>query len=614
MDTSDFEVIPLGQTILKYKAPPKVWEAFNTIYEERGDSLPNAGVQLAGKLKDVIKDTAFKAGKATASIQRKAFRGDTGLRDLINAEKILRQHENMGADQARAIGELLYKLVKPAAKQEGMNPEKYLKTMGNLFEGVLNPDELIQSFNFVNMTAEDTLRSLDAVNRFLNRHVSALETMGGLAQKGSLTRNSLGRLERNLESGLLDSIPRKDEDYIVHLISQSVEDAAKGVKRVLPDEMLNNPANMHHINYGGVRGELGVLSKAELAKARQVLLDKGTREWTKKDYREWVKNTPKGRYVAKFKKRFKLSDADLAKAVSLPTDGLWLGPNQIRKVNGKSIDGDALKRLKRYLNQDETAVVLKQATKFDRDMLGELGKAQGKNFVRDLERIDHHSSQRLNGAIPIDGYKPSFDAGKQQAMPGKWGDTLATEVTHANNKDVGPWADSFVRAKVLQNELAVWVEKNAKAINDPHTPLVVPQELLDDLMREASRTSDQLWDLVYKGHTEGGAGQEFMDLIRNYQSAVLHQSIKSGIVVPGAPLGYMGRFLKGQERKALDDLMARGDVRDVMNRLGIKLPSYFGRDIKADEMVVEELNDMYRVLGKAHTREARAIQTEIDTI
>ena len=52
MDTLDFEVIPLGQTILKYKAPPKVWEAFNTIYEERGDSLPNAGVQLAGKLKE----------------------------------------------------------------------------------------------------------------------------------------------------------------------------------------------------------------------------------------------------------------------------------------------------------------------------------------------------------------------------------------------------------------------------------------------------------------------------------------------------------------------------------------------------------------------------------
>ena len=52
MDTSDFKMIILGQTICRYKAPPEVWQVFNTIYEERGSSLPNAGSELAGRLKE----------------------------------------------------------------------------------------------------------------------------------------------------------------------------------------------------------------------------------------------------------------------------------------------------------------------------------------------------------------------------------------------------------------------------------------------------------------------------------------------------------------------------------------------------------------------------------
>ena len=601
----------------------KVAEARKQVskYRKEADSFDWWG----GRFGDSVKDFAFKAGKKTATIQGKMWHADTGLRDLINAEKVLRQHENMGADQARAIGELLYKSMKVAAKQEGMKPEPYLKFMGNLFEGVIHPDEVIETFRRTTMTAEDRLRALDSVNRFLNKHMSALEAMGGMAQKGSLTRNSLGRLQRNLESTLATAVPKSDEDYLVRLIKESSDDAAENVKRVLPDEMLkgkHSDANMHYINHGGVRGELGVLDKAELEKARQAVIAKGTRAWTGKEYRQWIKNTPKGKYIAKFKKRFKLSDEDLAKAVALPTDGIWTGPNQIRKINGKSIDGDALKRLKKYLTNDEKAIVLKQKTRFKPEYLEEASKLEGKDYMKDLERMDAHAGLRGTGAVPNNGFKPSFDAPKQQPIPGEWAPPRGQEhtgraaetVRAADNADVGPWADSYARSKVLQNELALWVEKNAKAINDPTTPLAVPTELFDDLMREVERTSDQLWNLVRNGHTKGGAGQEFMDLIRNYQGAILHQSLKSGLIRPGAPLGYIGRFLKGQERKALDDLMARADVRDVMDRLGIKLPSHFGRNIKADEMVVEELNDMYRTLNKSHTPEAKGIAAEIEEI
>ena len=51
MDTSDFKAISLGNTVCRYKAPPEVWKVFNTIYDERGPSLHDAG-QNVKRLKD----------------------------------------------------------------------------------------------------------------------------------------------------------------------------------------------------------------------------------------------------------------------------------------------------------------------------------------------------------------------------------------------------------------------------------------------------------------------------------------------------------------------------------------------------------------------------------
>ena len=93
-----------------------------------------------------VSDTAFNLGKAAAKLTTTAFRADTGLRDLINAERVLKTNENMGADQARAITEMLYDLTKGASKEMGVTPEQYLKTLGNVFEGIVNPDELLAAF------------------------------------------------------------------------------------------------------------------------------------------------------------------------------------------------------------------------------------------------------------------------------------------------------------------------------------------------------------------------------------------------------------------------------------------------------------------------------------
>jgi len=50
MDTLDFNICPLGQTVLKYQVPLDVFNIINTIYETKYPTLPPANKQLVGKI------------------------------------------------------------------------------------------------------------------------------------------------------------------------------------------------------------------------------------------------------------------------------------------------------------------------------------------------------------------------------------------------------------------------------------------------------------------------------------------------------------------------------------------------------------------------------------
>jgi len=50
MDTSDFKVVPLGQTVLRYEVPLDVFTTINQIYETKYPTLPPANKQLVGKI------------------------------------------------------------------------------------------------------------------------------------------------------------------------------------------------------------------------------------------------------------------------------------------------------------------------------------------------------------------------------------------------------------------------------------------------------------------------------------------------------------------------------------------------------------------------------------
>jgi len=50
MDTLDFKIVPLGQTVLKYDVPLDVYNIINHIYETNFQHLPQANKQLVGKI------------------------------------------------------------------------------------------------------------------------------------------------------------------------------------------------------------------------------------------------------------------------------------------------------------------------------------------------------------------------------------------------------------------------------------------------------------------------------------------------------------------------------------------------------------------------------------
>ena len=50
MDTLNFKVVPLGQTVLRYEVPLDVFNIINHIYETKYPTLPPANKQLVGKI------------------------------------------------------------------------------------------------------------------------------------------------------------------------------------------------------------------------------------------------------------------------------------------------------------------------------------------------------------------------------------------------------------------------------------------------------------------------------------------------------------------------------------------------------------------------------------
>ena len=68
MDTLNFKVVPLGQTVLRYEVPLDVYNIINHIYETNFQHLPQANKQLGGKIEK--EHSLFFDGKDSNRMKR----------------------------------------------------------------------------------------------------------------------------------------------------------------------------------------------------------------------------------------------------------------------------------------------------------------------------------------------------------------------------------------------------------------------------------------------------------------------------------------------------------------------------------------------------------------
>ena len=68
MDTLNFKVVPLGQTVLRYEVPLDVYNIINHIYETNFQHLPKANKQLVGKIEK--EHSLFFGGEDTDKMKR----------------------------------------------------------------------------------------------------------------------------------------------------------------------------------------------------------------------------------------------------------------------------------------------------------------------------------------------------------------------------------------------------------------------------------------------------------------------------------------------------------------------------------------------------------------
>ena len=69
-----FDVIALGQFIIKYEVPLEVFVSLNEIYETKKKHLPNASKQLAGKIPDEV--SLFYAGPTNKKMHAHSYVSD----------------------------------------------------------------------------------------------------------------------------------------------------------------------------------------------------------------------------------------------------------------------------------------------------------------------------------------------------------------------------------------------------------------------------------------------------------------------------------------------------------------------------------------------------------
>lgn len=158
------------------------------------------------------------------------------------------------------------------------------------------------------------------------------------------------------------------------------------------------------------------------------------------------------------------------------------------------------------------------------------------------------------------------------------------------------WAVNYTRGNLLIRE----VTNALKRAHRTKTPVQIDETILADIEGHVAATGSVIRDIM-----ESHLPEEFttmMDLSRKISSHSFEAAKRSGVWMPGSPVGYLPRFFNKASRARIAALMGDIEQEDggILTRLGISQAQYFKR--QWDEMSIDDLNEVYFELREAMTQ------------
>lgn len=213
------------------------------------DDIGDASAFKEDRVLEVLKATqakTFMAGKFWRKSMEKMFRTDTGIGSMLEADRHLRMMENMGADQIKAVTELMYgHMVPKIAKAQGLEPDTVLRLLGHALEASPHPDELLMSVKHAMRGGAAADRALKAHAQYGERISSTLESIRGLLKSQGATNSQLRELEEVVTRDLIDQLPKNADELTLDL-SHSLN-ATKESRLVFSPEWMAQPVNRYRL-------------------------------------------------------------------------------------------------------------------------------------------------------------------------------------------------------------------------------------------------------------------------------------------------------------------------------------------------------------------------------
>lgn len=153
------------------------------------------------------------------------------------------------------------------------------------------------------------------------------------------------------------------------------------------------------------------------------------------------------------------------------------------------------------------------------------------------------------------------------------------------------WSRAYARNMFNLDEVIRFLKKAAdEGIDNPTIPFELLDEISTSMMEMGSKLNGVVMDHLPK------RARDLFKMTRTIQGRLFTEAKRSGAWIPGATVGYMGRFFTSAAKQRVGKILGEIDGADetILMRLGMKVPSRHSRNM--DNLTIDDLNEVYTEL------------------